>query len=125
MTQHILCIGGEDHALRIPFLLALRERGFRVSAAATADPAPFARAGIDYHPFHFDRFVAPLADLAARKTLAKLITDLRPEIVQSFDTKPSLLVPLAARGIPGLSVVVTINGLAYLYSSRSPKALLL
>ncbi|KFC70981.1 Glycosyl transferase group 1 [Bosea sp. LC85] len=125
MTQHVLCIGGEDHALRIPFLLALRERGFRVSAAATADPTPFARAGIDYHPFHFDRFVAPLADLAARKALAKLITDLRPEIVQSFDTKPSLLVPLAARGIPRLSVVVTINGLAYLYSSRSPKALLL
>jgi len=33
----LLCIGGEDHALRIPFLLALRDRGFRVSAAATAD----------------------------------------------------------------------------------------
>ena len=47
MRAHVLCIGGEDHALRIPFLLALRDRGFRVSAAATADPAPFARANID------------------------------------------------------------------------------
>jgi len=119
----MLCIGGEDHALRIPFLLALRERGFRVSAAATADPTPFARAAIDYHPFHFDRFLNPLADWAALKTLAKLIDDVRPELVQSFDTKPNLLVPLAARHVPGVMVVRTINGLAYVYSSRSPKAL--
>jgi glycosyltransferase involved in cell wall biosynthesis len=119
----VLCIGGEDHALRIPFLLALRDRGFRVSAAATADPGPFASAGIDYHPFRFHRFANPLADWAARKTLAKLIADVRPEIVQSFDTKPNLLVPLAARGIPDVLVVRTINGLAYVYSSRSPKAL--
>lgn len=125
MTPHMLCIGGEDHALRIPFLLALRECGFRVSAAATADPAPFVKAGIDYHPFRFERFVSPLADLAARKALATLIAGMRPQIVQSFDTKPSLLVPLAARGLPGVRVVCTINGLAYLYSSRSPKALLL
>ncbi|MFC5068624.1 glycosyltransferase family 4 protein [Flaviflagellibacter deserti] len=121
----MLCIGGEDHALRVPFLLALRERGFQVSAAATADPAPFARAGIDYYPFQFDRFIAPLADLTACKALAKLIADVRPEIVQSFDTKPDLLVPLAAGRIPGVNIVCTINGLAYLYSSRSPKALLL
>lgn len=125
MTPHMLCIGGEDHAFRIPFLLALRQRGFRVSAAATADPAPFAEAGIDYHPFRFDRFIAPTADVSAWRALARLIAELRPEIVQSFDTKPSLLVPLAARGIPGVRVVCTINGLAYLYSSRSPKALLL
>jgi glycosyltransferase involved in cell wall biosynthesis len=123
MTPHLLCIGGEDHAFRIPFLLALQERGFRVSAAASADPAPFASAGIAFHPFQFDRFVAPLADLASRKALKRLIADVRPEIVQSFDTKPNLLVPLAARGIAGVRVVCTINGLAYLYSSRSPKAL--
>lgn len=123
MTPHVLCIGGEDHAFRIPFLLALQERGFRVSAAATADPAPFASAGIEYHPFRFARFIAPLADLATRKVLKTLIADVRPEIVQSFDTKPNVLVPLAAGGIPGVRVVCTINGLAYLYSSQSPKAL--
>jgi glycosyltransferase involved in cell wall biosynthesis len=123
LRAHVLCIGGEDHALRIPFLLALRDRGFRVSAAATADPAPFARASIDYHPFRFHRFANPLADWVARKTLARLIADVRPEIVQSFDTKPNLLVPLAALGIPDVLAIRTINGLAYVYSSRSPKAL--
>jgi glycosyltransferase involved in cell wall biosynthesis len=119
----LLCIGGEDHALRIPFLFALRDRGYRVSAAATADRAPFARAGIDYYPFRFDRFTNPLADLAACKTLSKLIADVSPDLVQSFDTKPNLLVPLAARSVPGVLVVRTINGLAYVYSSRSPQAL--
>ena len=119
----LLCIGGEDHALRIPFLLALRERGFRVSAAASADPAPFEREGIDYHPFCFNRFANPFADWTAVKTLTKLIAAVGPDFVQSFDTKPNLLVPLAARAVPGLTVVRTINGLAYVYSSRSPKAL--
>jgi glycosyltransferase involved in cell wall biosynthesis len=123
LRPHLLCIGGDDHALRIPFLLALRDRGFRVSAAATADAEPFARAGVDYHPFHFDRFTNPLADWATFRALAKLIADVRPGLVQSFDTKPNLLVPLAARKIPGVLAVRTINGLAYVYSSRSPKAL--
>jgi glycosyltransferase involved in cell wall biosynthesis len=122
-VTHLLCIGGEDHALRIPFLIALHNRGFRVSAAAIADPAPFEREGIDYHPFCFNRFANPLADWAAVKTLAKLIERVGPDLVQSFDTKPNLLVPLAARNVPGVSVVRTINGLAYVYSSRSPKAL--
>jgi glycosyltransferase involved in cell wall biosynthesis len=119
----LLCIGGEDHALRIPFLLALRDRGFHVSAAASADPAPFEREGIDYHPFCFNRFANPFADWTAVKTLAKLIASVGPDLVQSFDTKPNLLVPLAARAVPGVTVVRTINGLAYVYSSRSPKAL--
>ena len=124
MRPHVLCIGGDDHALRIPFLLALRERGFQVSSAATADPAPFAHAGIDYHPFQLGRLITPLEDVAARKMLAKLIADMRPQIVQSFGTKPNVLVPVAARGIPGIAVVCTINGLGYFYSSRSPRALL-
>lgn len=123
MRPHLLCIGGDDHALRIPFLLALRDRGFRVSAAATASAEAFVRAGIDYYPFHFDRFTNPVADWGTLRALAKLIADVQPDIVQSFDTKPNLLVPLAARSTPGVLAVRTINGLAYVYSSRSPKAL--
>jgi glycosyltransferase involved in cell wall biosynthesis len=125
LTAHVLCIGGEDHNLRIPFLLALRERGFRVTAAGTGDPAPFSRAGLAYSPFRFERFVNPLADIAAVRTLSKLIRELGPEVVQSFDTKPNFLVPLAARGARATQVVRTINGLGWIYSSRSPMALAL
>ena len=125
MTAHVLCVGGEDHSLRIPFLLALRGRGFRVSAAGSGDAAPFAQAGLAYFPFRFDRFVNPFADWTAIGTLSKLLRELRPELVQSFDTKPNLLVPLAARNARGVRVVRTINGLGWIYSSRSLKALAL
>ncbi len=123
MRPHLLCIGGEDHSLRIPFLLALRDKGFRISAAGTGDPIPFAQAGLDYHPFHFSRFVDPLSDWTAFKAISKLIADVRPALVQCFDTKLNLLVPFAARGLRDVEVVSTINGLGWLYSSSSPMAL--
>lgn len=123
MRPHLLYIGGDDHALRIPFMLALRDHGFRVTAAATADPAPFVQAGIDFHPFRCYRFMNPLADLNAIKMFSKLFADVQPDLVQSFNPKPNLLVPLAARSFPDVVIVRTINGLAYVYSSRSPLAL--
>jgi glycosyltransferase involved in cell wall biosynthesis len=104
-------------------LLALRNKGFRVSAAGTGDAAPFAQAGIDYHPYHFARFVDPLSDWAAFKAISKLIADIRPAVVQCFDTKLNLLVPFAARALRDVEVVSTINGLGWLYSSSSPTAL--
>jgi len=124
-TPHLLLVGGEDHDLRIPFLLALRASGFRVAAAGTGDPAPFLRAGLDYHPFKFNRFVNPLADWAAVAKLARLFADVRPGLVQCFDTKPNLLAPFAARRVAGLPVVRTINGLGWMHSSNAPLALAL
>jgi glycosyltransferase involved in cell wall biosynthesis len=123
VSPHLLCIGGEDHYLRIPFLLALRDRGVSVTAAGTCDGAPFARTGLRYHSFRFDRFVNPLADLTAIKTLKRLIADIRPDLVQSFDTKPNLLVPFAARADCRTAVIRTINGLGWIYSSRSMLAM--
>jgi hypothetical protein len=123
VRPHLLCIGGVDHFLRIPFLLALRDKGFRISAAGTGDPTPFALAGIDYHPYHFSRFVEPLTDWTAFEAISKMIADLRPALVQCFDTKLNVMVPFAARGFGDVKVVSTINGLGWLYSSSSPMAL--
>ncbi len=123
MRPHLLCIGGDDHALRIPFLLALRDRGFWVTAAATADPAPFVNAGIEFHRFRCYRFMNPLADLNAIKIFSDLLAKVRADLVQSFNPKPNLLVPLAARAHPDMVVVRTINGLAWTYASRSLLAL--
>ena len=122
---HLLYISGEDHHFRIPFMLALRERGFRITAVGTGDPEPFKHADIEFHRFDFDRFVNPMADLAAIKTLSRLLVDIRPDIVQTCDTKPNYLVPLAARRLRGLPVVRLINGRGWVFSSRSPRALAL
>jgi glycosyltransferase involved in cell wall biosynthesis len=123
VRPHLLCIGGEDHCLRIPFLLALRDRGFRISAAGTGDATPFAQVGLDYHPFRFSRFVDPLTDWSAFKAISELIADMQPALVQCFDTKLNVLVPVAARTFRDVKVVSTINGLGWLYSSSSPMAL--
>jgi glycosyltransferase involved in cell wall biosynthesis len=123
MNPHVLSVSGEDHDLRIPFMLALRAHGFRVSAAGSGNAAPFSRVGLPYFPFRFERFVNPLADLAAIKALSRLVAEVRPDIVHSFDTKPNLLLPLAARRIGSVPVMRTINGRGWLYSSRSLLAL--
>ncbi len=119
----VLCIGGEDHALRIPFLHALGARGLRVIAACPTGGETFARERLAHRPFRFDRFVSPWADWTAIGSLAQLITDVRPDIIQTFDTKPGLLAPLAARRVGNALVVRTINGMGRLYSSRSPTVL--
>ena len=122
---HLLCIGGKDHHLRIPMLLALRDKGFRVSAAGGADLAPFARSGVSYQGVQFARFVDPFSDWNALRTLVRIIAEQRPNLVQCFDTKMNVLVPFAARHQRAVRVISTINGLGWLYSSRSPIALAL
>ncbi|MBO0734639.1 MAG: glycosyltransferase [Methylocapsa sp.] len=123
MNPHLLFLGGDDHHLRIPFLLRLLGCGFRISAAGSGDPAPFAAAGLDYFPYQFDRFINPIGDLSAIRAIAKLLAAVRPGLAQSFDTKPNLFLPLASRQVPGTIIVRTINGLGWTYSSRSPLAL--
>lgn len=125
MSPHVLFVGGEDHALRIPFLLALQQRGVGVSVAASGDPAPFAQAGLDCHAFRFGRFASPREDLRATAALARLIRSIGPDLVQCFDTKPNFLVPLAARWAGHANVVRTINGMGWVFSSRSAAALAL
>jgi glycosyltransferase involved in cell wall biosynthesis len=125
VRPHVLCVGGEDHQLRIPFLRELVRAGARISAAGTAEPGPFIRAGLDYWPIQFNRFVSPVADRATIRQLREVLGQVRPHIVQSFDTKPNVLVPRAARDVSGIRVVRTINGLGWVHSSRSPLALLL
>ena len=124
MSAHVLYVGGEDNDLRIPFILAMRRRGFRVTAAGSGDPSPFRKAGIDCVPFPFNRFISPISDLRALRRLAATLRDLEPDIAQGFDTKPCLYLPLAA-GMSGATtqVVRTICGRAWVYSSRTPLAM--
>jgi glycosyltransferase involved in cell wall biosynthesis len=123
MNPHLVCVGGEDHALRIPFLLAMQERGFRVSAVSTGGPDKFDAAGIAHHSYLFDRFSSKGGEWSVMRSLRRLLLSLEPDIVQSYDTKPNLLTPFAARGTA--PVIRTINGLGWVFSSSEPRALAL
>lgn len=120
MTSHIFYLGGEDHYLRIPFLVAMRDLGFRVTAAGSGDPAPFRKVEIPFHPFHFDRFINPVSDVLAVRRLAEMLRDLRPDLAQGYDTKPCLMLPMAA-ALAGVKTrsVRTICGRAWVYSDGS------
>ncbi|MDX8458850.1 glycosyltransferase family 4 protein [Mesorhizobium humile] len=123
MNPHLVCVGGEDHPLRIPFLLSLREQGFRLTAVSSDDGTAFSRHGIPHRHIRFDRFASSGAELSTLRSIRGLMSELRPDIVQSFDTKPNLLTPLAVRG--QVPVVRTINGLGWTFSSLEPRALAL
>lgn len=123
MKPHVLCVGGEDHALRIPFLNALERRGFRVTAAGSGEAAPFATAGIDYCRYAFDRFSAGFSNFEVMRRLAQLVGEVNPDVVQTFDTKPSLLLPVAVRG--RRPVVRTVNGMGAVFSSATPRMVML
>ncbi len=121
----VLFIGGSDLHLRLPFLHLLAGAGFRVRAVGSGEPEPFVQAGIGFDRFDYDRFVNPMADRRSVQALSDLIAARRPALVQSFDTKPNVLAPVAARALPGTVVVRTINGLGWIYASRSPAAIAL
>jgi glycosyltransferase involved in cell wall biosynthesis len=104
-------------------MLSMRDSGFRVTAAGSGDPAPFSRAGIDFRPFPFRRFISPSSDWNAVNRLAAIIREVRPDLAQAYDSKPCLFLPLAARMANHPAVVRTICGRGWLYSSRSPLAL--
>ncbi len=125
-NPHVLYVGGSDHHLRIPFMLAVRNCGFRVTAAGSGDCTPFDKVGLAFYPFRFERFMNPASDWTALKTLSTILRDICPDLAQGFDTKPCLLLPLAARAADHPhhpAIVRTICGRAWVYSSRSPLAL--
>jgi len=104
-------------------MLSLRDSGFRVTAAGSGDSAPFRRVGLDFRPFHFDRFVSPISDRTALKTMSVILRDVCPDLAQGYDTKPCLFLPLAARTTDHPAIVRTICGRGWVFSSRSPLAL--
>jgi glycosyltransferase involved in cell wall biosynthesis len=119
---HVLFVAGEDADLRLPFVRAIRDEGFRVSVAASGGGAAFDRAGIRFEDFPFDRFIAPVSDVKSIRRLGRILNRLQPDLAQGFDTKPCLMLPLAAARQTPLRVR-TICGRGWVYSSRSPVAL--
>jgi glycosyltransferase involved in cell wall biosynthesis len=125
VAAHLLFLGGEDHHLRLPFMLALKARGYRITAAASQEPKQFVDAGIEFRQFQFDRFVSPRRDLGSLRQLSQLLREVDADIAHCFDTKLSLLVAFAARKNVRSLIVRTINGRGWIYSASSPVALTL
>jgi hypothetical protein len=111
----ILFIGGDDVRLRVPLLLALRRRGFDVGAVGSETGEAFQKAGIPYARYDLARGLNPLADLRSLRQLQALFEKHRPDVVQAFDTKPTILAPMAARRAGVRARVSTITGMGHLF----------
>lgn len=125
VAAHLLFVGGEDHHMRLPFMLALQAKGYRVTAAASCDPAPFVAEGVDFRPISFNRYISPAKDIGSLRQLSRMLREVDADIAHCFDTKLSLMVPLAAGGNSRTLIVRTINGRGWIYSSRSAGASIL
>lgn len=121
----ICVVGGEDVRMRIPLLKKLQKRGHRCCAIGSEDGSRFARAGIPYERYDLNRGLNPIADLKSIIQLHRILADLKPDVAHAFDTKPALLLPIAARLAKVKGVVRTITGMGYLFSSNEVKALTL
>jgi glycosyltransferase involved in cell wall biosynthesis len=121
-APRILFIGGDDVRLRVPLLLALRRRGFEVGAAGSESGEAFGKAGIPYARYDLARGLNPVADLRSLRQLRAVFERQRPDVVQAFDTKPTILAPMAARRAGVRGRVCTITGMGHLFSSESALA---
>ena len=117
ISNSVIFVGGEDICMRIPLLKNLNSRGFNVSVIGSAKGDKFDDAQIPYWQYSLERFVGPIADIKTIKELRLILTDLKPKIVHTFDTKPSLYVPLALMKNSNVKIARTITGMGYLFSS--------
>jgi len=118
-TSTIIHVGGEDVRMRIPILTQLKEKGFEVGALGCGDGKAFENTQISYHDYHLNRWISPLGDIKTKKQLAKIFTEVKPDLIHLFDTKPGVITPKVAKKNGVRAVVRTVTGMGYIFSSDS------
>jgi glycosyltransferase involved in cell wall biosynthesis len=103
--------GGVGRHIR-DLLAGLSERGWEVCLCAPAIPLG-SIAPITHITLAMKRSVAPRADMAGVRALARIIRQLRPDIVHAHSSKAGALVRLARIAHPTTPVVYTPHGYAF------------
>lgn len=110
-------VGGPDVDSRLELMQALRD-DFKCIAIGSSPTLcnRFSEAEFQYRWYTLDRRTNPLRDLVTLIQLWHIFSQLRPQIVHTFDTKPGVWGRLAARlaGVP--TIVGTLPGLGTLYT---------
>lgn len=109
-------VGGEDIHFRRPLAQLLTRSGFRVTLLGSCRPEQCgADESYEHRHYDLDRRFRPVGDIRTVIQLRSLFRAGRPDVVHAFDTKPNVLVPIAARALPGTTVVRTITGLGSVF----------
>jgi glycosyltransferase involved in cell wall biosynthesis len=113
----IVIVGGSDVDARLTIMQFLRGKfNFVAAGSSHALSVHFATVGFPYYFFPMMRGINPPRDAYAFFHLILLFWRLRPDVVHTFDTKPSVWGRLAAR-VAGVPIVIgTLPGLGILYA---------
>ncbi len=121
MKKKICLVGGEDVSARFPILRKLEAKGLQVEIAGSQDEAPFKKEKVPYSFYPLFREFAPYKDYQATRALKEILKEENYDLVQSFDTKPGLLLPFAASRQKQTKVVRTVTGVGRIFTSDSLK----
>jgi len=125
LLLHVVNDAGVFLSHRRVFAQAAREAGWTVHVATPPCPAvdQIVTAGFVHHPIPLSRRgMNPVAEMRALRGLARLFTELRPDVVDCATIKPVLYGGIAATyaGVPGL--VQSVMGLGHVFAARGPAA---
>jgi glycosyltransferase involved in cell wall biosynthesis len=119
-SARLLIVGGEDSRLRLPFARALAADGWEVALVAPVEDPELLGSEFKVYRYVLNRELAPFRDFLTFLQLFILFRKLRPQVVQSFDTKPSIYSPMAAWAARVPRRVRTLTGLGRVYADGGP-----
>tara|TARA_R110000868_G_scaffold16305_1_gene73444 strand:+ start:6007 stop:7098 length:1092 start_codon:yes stop_codon:yes gene_type:complete len=116
-----LClVGGEDAYKRIPLAEHLIKEYFDVTIIGTADYSYPKE--INFIKYNLNRSFNLISDIKTILEYRKIFKNNRFDLIQTFDTKPAFLVPIALFGIKS-KIVRTITGLGKVFVNNDPRNL--
>lgn len=119
---NIIFLGGEDVSARIDISKKLIQQGCNVSIIGTEEEKIFIDNNINYTKIALNREFNVFDDLKSLKSIRKILKNIKSEtVVHAFDTKFTILLPIAAYGLSKIKVVRTINGMGRIFTERSIK----
>ncbi len=115
-STRLWLVGGEDIHFREPLARVLASRGIGITLVGTCQNEQ-CQVSSEFEHSHYalDRRFRPLSDIQTIAQLRSAFRIGRPDLIHSFDTKPNILAPIAARALPGRIVVRTITGLGSVF----------
>jgi glycosyltransferase involved in cell wall biosynthesis len=120
--KKLIFLGGEDVSARIEISKKFMELEYNISIIGTEEPYKFIKNGIEYKRFYYNREFSIVDDIKSIFELRAILKEIdRKTIVHSFDSKPSLFLPIASIGLKHIKVSRTITGLSRIFSERSFK----
>ena len=122
----IVFLGGEDVSARIDISNELIKKGCHIEILGSESPVSFVGSCIKYQQFYLNREFDILGDIKSLLQIRKILKNYNIEtVVHAFDTKLTIMLPIAAIGLSNIKVVRTINGMGRVFTTSNLKNMIL